>query len=84
MTKIQNNKPESLQKFNIRRRHSGMFLAGIQESRPGIPSKNLDRSLPLVVYTPRGGTEKSALKGCLPPAFAGMTTFCEADKDIRV
>jgi hypothetical protein len=26
----------------------------------------LSRSLPLVVYTPRGGTEKSALKGCLP------------------
>jgi hypothetical protein len=26
----------------------------------------LDRSLPLVVYTPRGGTKKSALKGCLP------------------
>jgi hypothetical protein len=23
-------------------------------------------SLPSVVYTPQGGTEKSALKGCLP------------------
>jgi len=31
----------------------------------------LDRSLPLVVYTPQGGTEKSAPKGCLYPVFKG-------------
>ena len=33
----------------------------------------VDRSLPMVVYTPQGGTKKSTLKGCLPPASAGMT-----------
>jgi hypothetical protein len=38
MTEIQNYKSESLQKFNILRRHSGMFLAGIQGSRPAITS----------------------------------------------
>ena len=27
----------------------------------------------MVVYTPRGGTEKSALKGCLPPACERVT-----------
>ena len=34
-----------------------------------VVQKKLDQSLPLVVYTPRGGTEKSTWKGSyLPPA----------------
>ena len=36
-----------------------------------IAEPTLPRSLPLVVYTPQGGTKKSALKGCLCPAFKG-------------
>ena len=37
--------------------------------------KQLDviRSLPLVVYTPQGGTKKSALKGCLPRPNPAMS-----------
>ena len=31
-----------------------------------IAEQTLPRSLPMVIYTPRGGIEKSALKGCLP------------------
>ena len=40
-----------------------------------ITKSEVDRSLPLVVYTPQGGTKKSALKGFLPPACRDDKTF---------
>ena len=38
---------------------------------PGVSRWSLTWSLSLVVYTPQGGTKKSALKRCLYPVFKG-------------
>jgi len=40
MTEIQNYYRDSLQKWHILSRHSGMFLAGIQGKRPAVTLKN--------------------------------------------
>ena len=60
------------------------WLLELREKK--IKNEEISQSLSLVVYTPRGGTKKSALKGCLPEPEIDSAAlgFCEIPASLFV